>query len=228
MRSRRQGFTLIELLVVIAIIAILAAILFPVFAASKKRARMMSCLANERQLVAAMRNYSQDNSGKMPHPSSESNATHPNWCGCGIYDGYYWCHPEKGQLFRYVPSRGVFFCAEDKTVPWSRMNYIRSAPPGLKRSDFPLSYSMNKKVGEKNPDSLPIKRSSKFALIMHEDRYNINDGVFIPSTHPTRDIPADRHYDGTTIGYIDGHARWGSKDELVEECKEFWGAELPD
>ena len=56
----RRGFTLIELLVVIAIIAILAAILFPVFAQAREKARQTSCLSNLRQLSTGMTMYAQD------------------------------------------------------------------------------------------------------------------------------------------------------------------------
>jgi prepilin-type N-terminal cleavage/methylation domain-containing protein/prepilin-type processing-associated H-X9-DG protein len=63
---RRSGFTLIELLVVIAIIAILAAILFPIFAAARERARMASCAANESQLGKAIKQYAQDYEGSFP------------------------------------------------------------------------------------------------------------------------------------------------------------------
>jgi len=59
-RLRSAGFTLIELLVVIAIIAILAAILFPVFARAREKARQTSCLSNQRQIGLAMRVYAQD------------------------------------------------------------------------------------------------------------------------------------------------------------------------
>src|ERR1700712_669821 len=55
-----RGFTLIELLVVIAIIAILAAILFPVFAQTREKARQTSCLSNTKQLALALLQYSQD------------------------------------------------------------------------------------------------------------------------------------------------------------------------
>ena len=55
-----KGFTLIELLVVIAIIAILAAILFPVFAQARDKARSVSCLSNERQIGTALQMYLQD------------------------------------------------------------------------------------------------------------------------------------------------------------------------
>ncbi|MFO8082108.1 MAG: prepilin-type N-terminal cleavage/methylation domain-containing protein, partial [Armatimonadota bacterium] len=58
--TRRTGFTLIELLVVIAIIAILAAILFPVFARAREKARQTSCLSNVKQIMAGIQMYAQD------------------------------------------------------------------------------------------------------------------------------------------------------------------------
>src|SRR5262249_20904915 len=58
--SGRRGFTLIELLVVIAIIAILAAILFPVFAQAREKARAISCLSNTKQMGAGLMQYYQD------------------------------------------------------------------------------------------------------------------------------------------------------------------------
>jgi len=62
---RRQGFTLIELLVVIAIIAILAAILMPVFAQAREKARSASCQSNLKQIALALGMYQQDYDGKM-------------------------------------------------------------------------------------------------------------------------------------------------------------------
>jgi len=62
----KRGFTLIELLVVIAIIAILASILFPVFAKAREKARQTTCLSNVRQMCTAVAMFIQDNSGKMP------------------------------------------------------------------------------------------------------------------------------------------------------------------
>ena len=62
---RRRGFTLIELLVVIAIIAILAAILFPVFAQAREKARQTACLSNEKQIGLALHSY-HDALGSFP------------------------------------------------------------------------------------------------------------------------------------------------------------------
>src|SRR5579875_248996 len=63
---KRYGFTLIELLVVIAIIAILAAILFPVFAQAREKARQTTCLNNEKQIGLAFMMYAQDNDEAFP------------------------------------------------------------------------------------------------------------------------------------------------------------------
>jgi prepilin-type N-terminal cleavage/methylation domain-containing protein/prepilin-type processing-associated H-X9-DG protein len=65
-RTKRHGFTLIELLVVIAIIAILAAILFPVFAKAREKARQTKCLSNQRQIALAFMMYAQDNNESLP------------------------------------------------------------------------------------------------------------------------------------------------------------------
>ncbi len=69
-KSTQRGFTLIELLVVIAIIAILAAILFPVFARAREKARQTTCTSNQRQLAASMQMYAQDHEEVMPPVAS--------------------------------------------------------------------------------------------------------------------------------------------------------------
>src|SRR5205809_2677588 len=66
-RGTKRGFTLIELLVVIAIITILAAILFPVFAQAREKARQSTCLSNQKQLGTAMSMYIQDYDERFPN-----------------------------------------------------------------------------------------------------------------------------------------------------------------
>lgn len=93
----RNGFTLIELLVVIAIIAILAAILFPVFAQAREKARQITCLSNLKQLGLSMAMYSQDYDETMMIAQT-SNATNT----------YRW--PQL--LAPYTKSRGFVFCPD--------------------------------------------------------------------------------------------------------------------
>src|SRR5438477_11670416 len=79
MKERRSiGFTLIELLVVIAIIAILAAILFPVFAQAREKARSAACLSNMKQACYGMMMYVQDHDGVFPYFSWEQGG-HFGW-----------------------------------------------------------------------------------------------------------------------------------------------------
>jgi len=86
---RRRGFTLIELLVVIAIIAILAAILFPVFAKARDQARRTSCLSNIKQLGLGMLMYVQDYDETFLTTQDGLGGDYPGYTpGCGTYVGF--------------------------------------------------------------------------------------------------------------------------------------------
>ncbi|BDI30969.1 hypothetical protein CCAX7_30200 [Capsulimonas corticalis] len=102
-KRSRFGFTLIELLVVIAIIAILAAILFPVFAKAREKARQISCASNLKQLSIAMLQYTQDNDEMFP-------LGQPFFTG---YDGIGW----GGRIHTYLKSAAVYQCPDDATAP---------------------------------------------------------------------------------------------------------------
>ena len=96
-RRSQQGFTLIELLVVIAIIAILAAILFPVFQKVRENARRASCQSNEKQIALTFLQYTQDSDELMP-PDNGS-------------PGRGWAH----FIYPFAKSTGVFLCPDDPT-----------------------------------------------------------------------------------------------------------------
>ena len=120
----RQGFTLIELLVVIAVIAILAAILLPVFNQARDKARQTSCLFNEKQIGLAFLQYVQDNDERMPNGSGFSDVSN-NYRG----DGSGWA----SQLSPDIKSVGVFRCPGDPTYP--------------EGAQVPVSYAFNMNAG---------------------------------------------------------------------------------
>jgi prepilin-type N-terminal cleavage/methylation domain-containing protein len=100
--SKSYGFTLIELLVVIAIIAILAAILFPVFAQAREKARQTTCLSNGRQLSLATQMYTQDYDERFPEGLGMVNNKR-------IWSGEGWA----GSIAPYVKNTGLFHCPSD-------------------------------------------------------------------------------------------------------------------
>ncbi|BDI30237.1 hypothetical protein CCAX7_22880 [Capsulimonas corticalis] len=109
-RRMRSGFTLIELLVVIAIIAILAAILFPVFAQAREKARQTTCQSNLKGFMLAILQYNQDNDDCMP--ISVSNGAQIGSATAAAYPGVqqFGVH---AQIMPYVKSVEVFHCPDD-------------------------------------------------------------------------------------------------------------------
>lgn len=136
---RSRGFTLIELLVVIAIIAILAAILFPVFARARESARQTTCLSNEKQLLLALLQYAQDYDGKVPFGGHDwwwqngycENVPIPdpsrfwNWGPCGNLSTATW----RSMIWPYTKNKGIYTC------------------PSFEREDEPLWFDMRADEG---------------------------------------------------------------------------------
>ena len=104
--SRRTGFTLIELLVVIAIIAILAAILFPVFARAREKARQASCSSNLKQIGLGMHMYASDYDGCLP-----TNGV--NYTSGGIWQNGSWADV----IAPYVKNGQIYVCPSVRNVP---------------------------------------------------------------------------------------------------------------
>ena len=140
----RRGFTLIELLVVIAIIAILAAILFPVFARTREKARATSCLSNNKQIGLALAMYVQDYDETFPSMWCFGNCADYNtspWWALSLYGGY------ASLLQPYTKNYQLFWCPSDDTPSssaanaqcsyeyrWVLANYSRTTP--LKDASF--------------------------------------------------------------------------------------------
>jgi len=107
MRTRKSGFTLIELLVVIAIIAILAAILFPVFAQAREKARSISCLSNMKQIGLGMAMYIQDYDEQTP---AAFVAMVSPQTGINPY-------PFDEQIAPYIKNISIWACPSDSSPP---------------------------------------------------------------------------------------------------------------
>jgi len=122
--QRNKGFTLIELLVVIAIIAILAAILFPVFAKVREKARQTACLSNERQLGLGLEQYLNDYDEGTPQ----------GWTQYGEPSGW------ASQVYPYITSYSIFMCPDDAQVDG---NGASAYPPGGQAVYRASSYGIN-------------------------------------------------------------------------------------
>ena len=179
---KRHGFTLIELLVVIAIIAILAAILFPVFAKAREKARQASCLSNTRQLTIAILSYVHDYDECFP-ASSMPTDTIP-WFAL--------CMP-------YMKNSQILLCPSEKTLT----NYYGWG-------GMPYTYGINYRFFYR--DSYPIRslgdfrRPAEQMLVAHDGGPNSNFHYtwFDWYGQPCSIV----HNGGSNVGYIDGHAKW--------------------
>ena len=159
--SFAQGFTLIELLVVIAIIAILAAILFPVFQKVRENARKIACLSNTKQIGLAVTQYTQDFDEK--YPTGYTGILGQGW---------------GGTIYPYVKSTAVFKCPDDST---------NGATNGAVIS-YPISYAGNLNFMRRDGGSAadPHSGQSLASLIAPAKTVLLAEcsGIYAPVTDP--------------------------------------------
>jgi prepilin-type N-terminal cleavage/methylation domain-containing protein/prepilin-type processing-associated H-X9-DG protein len=205
---RKKGFTLIELLVVIAIIAILAAILFPVFAQAREKARQTQCASNLRQLGLGAMMYAQDYDQR-----------YVPWWGDGVQKGLGW----SSILMPYVKNEQLFSCPSDpikRGIPKNpRRSYTMNGDwyspdnRGLSRS-----YTTDKGAGPPIGGYLETEVEQPAATIMFCDRWDPNNFLYGQGwsvsasechLHPGKgNMGLNNHMDGTNFCMADGHTRW--------------------
>jgi len=195
---RRGGFTLIELLVVIAIIAILAAILFPVFAKAREKARQTSCLSNLKQLALGCLQYAQDYDEMMP---SVNIGPYLNWpqtppfndwdwtVGWGYWQSWPW------QIYPYVKNTQVFRCPSNSL--YSDITYGMPSN-GVNTAGVLVDYMQTPKA------MAQFARPAESMLLGEKgggggDKYIMSGPYY---------ALVDFHNDGCNLAFVDGHAKW--------------------
>ncbi len=205
---KSRGFTLIELLVVIAIIAILAAILFPVFARARENARKATCQSNLKQIGTATMMYLQDYDEKMPFlyvNTGDDTRPIPGWSGStGRY--IYWAE----LLYPYVKNGQAFQCPNQILTKSTDMESYYC---------FPTPYTFNYSL--QGMAQAQITTPAQCMLV--GDGVNQLDTRWTPATmaalynnQPTGTWPLTttyctrvrKHSDGYNLAYADGHVKW--------------------
>ena len=185
----RRAFTLIELLVVIAIIAILAAILFPVFSRAKESAKKTSCLANTKQLSLGVLLYAADSDDTLPPTQNGQAILWPDL------------------LSPYVKSVGVRLCPDDPGATNSYglnelmfvdfTDFLPGLPvtvPNLTSAQYPSNTVMLGELG--TADDLKTRRQNAYKLTVPDG--DLNDA---------KDArPSARHFSQSNLAFFDGHS----------------------
>lgn len=240
----RRAFTLIELLVVIAIIAILAAILFPVFAQAKEAGKKTVCISQSKQLALAFQMYATDSDDRIPIYQYTGTCPWPNVCGTGLATlGFtYWLQPySRSNLYTQCPSAKKV-ARENQTGNrlWheGRMGYGVAYPLGesgeangvswgpnllaLNRFANPAERLLALEGVPDGPSSKPIYDSFGGYMNYVTTPFSLTNygfGSTNPATWHMR--PQTRHAKKTVVLYMDSHVGVKSFNQVYPVEEEF-------
>jgi len=237
---RKSAFTLIELLVVIAIIAILAAILFPVFAQAREKARGAACLSNTKQMGIALSLYAQDYDEVLPMGGNGGPTGANRW--------YHW-------IAAYQKNRGINICPSApgqrpgdydvggygcniNVMGWAEYPVYNGRPPGKALAEitdvagtFVISdcSQCTKGVLKQEPDTwnsfIDPKRPSCDWQVTPPGAWDNNNATPYNShdswgNESRRPMP--RHNQGLSVIYADGHAKWSRLVQFLGPLPKGW------
>ncbi|HEX8464866.1 MAG TPA: DUF1559 domain-containing protein [Abditibacterium sp.] len=210
--AARRAFTLIELLVVIAIIALLSAILFPVFGRVREGGRTATCSSNLKQLGLAFTQYVQDSGGRYPRAANyqawaPGNAywvagiigdntngladDAPNAQGKFPYKDGRFASVEQGALYSYVKSAAVYVCPSTEDSEKKR-----------------LSYSMNCAISMLGSNRILTPAE---IILLTDEGQSLNDGFFwaaiAAGTTKATDELTQAHNGSGNLLFVDGHVK---------------------
>lgn len=242
----RCGFTLIELLVVIAIIAILAAILFPVFARARENARRSSCQSNLKQLGLGVMQYAQDYDEIMPGSLIDIPSGPPPEGGYWV-GGTFWTWPQL--VYPYTKSIQIAFCPSSSAAGIEgpgRGHYAANgmamvAPPGWAANAWWDSKSIKASQFASTSATYLLMDGGQWAIDPHyivlqgsvKGSYYLpgsgDAGVPVAAVDPPSihgdwyqsDYKSGRHFGGVNMAFADGHVKWLKSEKVIAEARKY-------